>query len=173
MSIYFIGDTHFDDKNINDFAERGFKSVKEMNEYIVNCWNNVITDSDIVYIVGDFVNSKYNVETAELILGLRGHKILIRGNHDTLCDDEYYELGIEKVYDNPIVLDNFFIVSHEPMFMNNSMPYVNIFAHVHNNPIYTNYGKKHFCVSAERETLNYSPINFNEIKRLIMEEYEK
>ena len=59
------------------------------------------------------------------------------------------------------------------MFMNNSMPYVNIFAHVHNNPIYTDCGKKHFCVSAEREKLNYSPINFNEIKLLVMEEYEK
>lgn len=172
-NTFFIGDTHFDDGNIIDFAERPFANVKEMNKYIVDKWNETILEDDVVYIVGDFVHPKYSVETADLILGLNGHKILIRGNHDTLSDEEYYELGIEKVYDHPIILDNFYIVSHEPMFMNNAMPYVNIFAHVHNNPIYTECGKKHFCVSLERPHLDYAPLIFNEIKRLVMEEYEK
>ena len=173
MNIYFIGDTHFDDKNIIDFAERPFKDVNEMNQHIAKKWNEKINKNDIVYVVGDFVNNKYTIETANLISNLNGRKILIKGNHDKLKDHEYIELGFEKVYDYPIIIDNFYIVSHEPMFMNNSMPYVNIFAHVHNNPICSDFGKKHFCVSVERPNLNYTPINFEEIKRIVLEEYEK
>lgn len=172
MAIYFIGDLHFDDKNINDFANRNFSSVKNMNNYMAEEWNSIIHKDDKVYIVGDFVDKNYSVETADLISKLQGHKFLIRGNHDTLSDDEYYELGIEKVYDNPIILQNFYIISHEPMFMNETMPYVNIFAHVHNNSMYKDYGKHHFCVSVERPEMCYKPIPFSKIKEIIEGEYK-
>jgi hypothetical protein len=52
------------------------------------------------------------------------------------------------------------MVSHFPQYVNDAFPYANIFAHVHNNPIYNSFGKRHFCVSAER--INYTPISFDE-----------
>ena len=171
VNIFFIGDNHFDDESIITFANRTFLNKEEMNQYMLNQWNEIIGADDIVYIVGDFVFEKYSVKTADIISQLNGHKVLIRGNHDTLSDDEYFELGIEKIYDYPIILDNFYIISHEPMFMNDTMPYVNIFAHVHNNPIYSDYGKHHFCVSAERPLMNYCPISFDKIKEKIKEQY--
>ena len=49
-----------------------------------------------------------------------------------------------------------------------NMPYANIFGHVHANPIYKDFSEQSFCVSVER--INYTPVSFDEIKRVIAEE---
>lgn len=51
--IYFIADTHFYHENIIKYCNRPFKNSKQMNEYIVNKWNSVVTKDDIVYHLGD------------------------------------------------------------------------------------------------------------------------
>ena len=50
---YFIADTHFNHENIIKYCNRPFQNSKEMNEYIVNKWNSVVTKNDIVYHLGD------------------------------------------------------------------------------------------------------------------------
>ena len=61
----------------------------------------------------------------------------------------------------PIILNEFWILSHKPMYVNSNMPYANIFGHVHNSPIFNTYSSQHYCVSVER--INYTPISMNEI----------
>lgn len=46
--IYFIADTHFNHKNIIEYCKRTFKDILEMNEYIIEKWNSVVKDEDIV-----------------------------------------------------------------------------------------------------------------------------
>ena len=169
MAEFVIADTHFGDANILHFAQRPFKNITDMNNCLVASWNNVVSDDDIVYIIGDFVDPVYDMATAEAVLQLKGHKYLIRGNHDTLSDEEYFALGIERVYDFPILKDGFYVFSHEPIFLNKAMPYANIFGHVHNNPIYQDFGKQFFCVSVERNALHYAPIELNKVYRLMRE----
>jgi len=53
-SVYFIGDTHFDHKNIIKYCHRPFSNVAEMNETIKKNWNNTVGDNDIVYFLGDW-----------------------------------------------------------------------------------------------------------------------
>lgn len=79
--IYFIADTHFYHENIIKYCNRPFKNSKQMNEYIVNKWNSVVTKDDIVYHLGD-VGFGSTDELKELVGRLNGTKILIRGNHD-------------------------------------------------------------------------------------------
>ena len=167
--IYFIADTHFDDKNIIPFANRPFLDIQEMNEHIIIRWNRVVQPDDIVYVLGDFAHISSDMKN--ILEHLNGTKYLIRGNHDT-CDNAFYrEMGFAEVYDKPIILDDFWILSHEPLFMNDSMPYVNIFGHVHNNPIYADYSKQHFCACVEREKVSYTPISFIDVKAFIQEKY--
>lgn len=51
--IYLISDLHLDHKNIIKYCNRPFSSVEEMNGAIIDNWNEVVKESDFVYLVGD------------------------------------------------------------------------------------------------------------------------
>lgn len=158
MSTFFVADTHFDDENILMYENRPFRSVEEMDQTLVDSWNSVISKSDTVYVLGDFGN-------IDFLDNLNGTKYLVKGNHDTEVNDYYRSSGFKEVYDYPIVLDNFWILSHSPLYVNDNMPYANLFGHVHNSPIIKDYSSHHFCVSVER--LSYTPVSFDFIKEKI------
>lgn len=162
----FIGDTHFYHENIIKYANRPFDNAIVMNEALINNWNNRASKSDRVIVVGDFALANKN-KIREITERLNGYKVLIMGNHDGYSPSFYREAGFEEVSRYPIILDSFWIVSHEPMFITESMPYANIFAHVHNNPEYTDYSSRSICVSVERPHMEYGPITFDKIKELV------
>lgn len=160
MSTYFIGDNHFYDENIMKFENRPFSTVEEMNTFMVNSWNRTISPNDTVIVVGDFfdLNNCTGPEASAIIEKLNGNIILIIGNHDKQFIDFYRSCHSDKieVIEYPIIYKDFWMISHEPMYVNENMPYANIFAHVHNNPMYKTVSSRSYCVSAER--LNYVPI---------------
>ena len=131
---------------------------------MIDNWNGLVEDPDIVYILGDFGADGYE---AELLSKLNGHKYLIKGNHDSKDNDYYRKAGFEEVYDHPIIIDGFWILSHDALYVNSNMPYANIFGHVHNSPIIKDFSKQHFCVSVER--IDYTPISFESIKKTVSE----
>lgn len=53
--IYYTADQHFGHSNIIRFCERPFSTVEEMDEVLINNWNETVSDNDIVYILGDLV----------------------------------------------------------------------------------------------------------------------
>ena len=167
--IYLIGDTHLGDASMIPFDRRPFKDVVEMNTAIINNCNEFVTDDDTLIINGDFAVPKDYI-VRNLAKQLNGKKILIRGNHDTLDEEVYTSCGI-KVIDYPIILDEFYIVSHYPMHINPAGPYCNIFAHVHGNPMYKNVSSRSFCTSCCRT--NYGPVSFDGIKAMIGEQFQK
>lgn len=88
MSRFFTSDQHFGHENIlryeaekrvNEYGQP-FKTVDRMNDYLVDCWNANVGDSDEVYCLGDF-SFKLQV-MREIMPLLNGKKILIVGNHD-------------------------------------------------------------------------------------------
>ena len=163
---FFIGDPHFYHENIIKYENRPFQNAEAMNDALVRNWNKRASNNDRVIVVGDFsFGNKEKVR--DITAKLTGHKVLIMGNHDGYNMDLYREAGFAEVYKYPIILDKFWIVSHEPMYINENMPYANIFAHVHGNPAFSDYSKQTICVSVERPHMNYGLIEFNEIKKLL------
>ena len=65
----------------------------------------------------------------------------------------------------PIVHDQFWIISHEPMFVSEAAPYANIFAHVHLNPMFVDVSSRSFCSSTER--WNYELIPLDKAKAMV------
>lgn len=53
--IYYTGDQHFGHSNIIRFCGRPFVTVAEMDETLIKNWNNIVSDDDIVYILGDLL----------------------------------------------------------------------------------------------------------------------
>lgn len=160
--IYFIADTHFGDDAILRYENRPFENIAQMEAELISRWNSVVAATDIVYILGDFGAVDYE---AQILEQLNGRKFLIKGNHDTKSNEEYRRFGFQEVYDHPIIIESFWILSHDALYVNINMPYANLFGHVHNSPIIKDYSKQHFCVSAER--INYTPIDFDTIKYTI------
>ena len=95
-----------------------------------------------------FDESIYTKE--EILSKLNGTKHLIKGNHDVKSNEYYRAAGFKEVYDLPVLFKNFWILSHDAIYVNQNMPYANLFGHVHNNPIIKDYSSQHFCVSVER-----------------------
>lgn len=156
--IYFIADTHFSESNILQYENRPFTDVSQMDEELIRRWNSVVEDEDAVYVLGDFGGTGHE---AELLSRLKGKKYLVKGNHDIESNEYYRRAGFAEVYDCPIILENFWILSHEPLYVNTNMPYANIFGHVHASPIFRDYSPQHCCVSVERTA--YTPVAFREI----------
>lgn len=158
--VYLIADLHFGDLGIIRYENRPFASAEEMDERLIENWNNVVSDKDEVFVLGDF-SSHDASRDREILARLKGRKILIMGNHDRHRSSETWrELGFAECFEWPIVYKDFFLFSHEPMYLNANMPYANFFGHVHNNPMYTTVSKQSFCLSAER--IDYRPISFEE-----------
>lgn len=162
--IYFIADPHFGDDRIRRYENRPFQTVEEMDRTMISNWNAVVEESDLVYVLGDF---GADGREAEILSRLKGRKYLVKGNHDTRSNQAYRTAGFEEVYDHPIILDSFWILSHDALYVNSNMPYANLFGHVHNTPIVKDYSSQHFCVSVER--IDYTPISFDRIKKTIAE----
>ena len=89
--IRYISDLHFGHYNAMTILDkRGFKTLDEMDEYMINQWNSVVDYDDTVVIVGDL--SFYDGgKTLSLIKRLKGNKILIKGNHERYLNDPKFD----------------------------------------------------------------------------------
>ena len=78
--IYFTADTHFFHAAM--VPRRGLRSKEHMNEVLINAWNSVVTNEDVIYFLGDFSFGRA-IETETIWPSLQGQIRFIRGNHDT------------------------------------------------------------------------------------------
>jgi calcineurin-like phosphoesterase family protein len=164
QNVFMISDMHFGHSNIILYENRPFKDIEEMDRVIIANWNKTVGKDDKVFILGDV--SFYDKEkTTNIISSLKGEKILIMGNHDKERDLAWWkDTGINEVIEYPIIYNDFYMLSHEPMYINKNMPYGNIHGHTHHLKYNDN---QFFNVSVE--CINYTPINFNDIKKLMGE----
>ena len=162
--IYFMADTHFGEERIRKYENRPFENALHMDREIIKRWNETVAPEDTVYLLGDFGADGCE---AQILAQLNGKKILLKGNHDTKSNEEYRSFGFSEVYEYPTIIEGFWILSHDALYVNENMPYANLFGHVHNSPIIKDYSKQHYCVSAER--INYTPIAFDQIKKTVYE----
>ena len=83
MSIVrFIADLHLGHTNMA--LKRGFSTVEEHDEYIIEKWNSVVHKRDVTYILGDVTMEKSS--PYELLNRLNGVKHVVLGNHDRRQD---------------------------------------------------------------------------------------
>lgn len=132
---FYISDPHWGHANVLHFDNRPFKDVEEMNNELIRRWNEVVSDGDLVYILGDMFWMA-PAKAAPILDQLNGQKILVKGNHDRWHDskfdkkfvkiDEYIETEDEG---RKVVLCHYPI----PCFKNHFYGWIHLYGHVHNS----------------------------------------
>lgn len=80
--IYFTADTHFGSKRTLELSKRPFKDTDEMDNYIIEQFNKVLTKDDILIHLGDFGNFVAKDGTTMLSKLGAGRNVFILGNYE-------------------------------------------------------------------------------------------
>lgn len=80
--IWITSDSHFNHSSMIKNQWRPFKTVKQMNETIINNWNRKVNPDDIVFHLGDVVMNQKSQFDTDILPRLNGEIIFVRGNHD-------------------------------------------------------------------------------------------
>jgi calcineurin-like phosphoesterase family protein/2'-5' RNA ligase len=165
-SIYFIGDTHFDHRNIIKYTHRPFSNVTEMNKTIKNNWNATVSDNDIVYFLGDWTFGWGHKPAEYWKRQLKGVIVSIRGSHDQQAR------GIK--FENTKVLhvnEHSFLLIHNPEDRKTKWQGWIIHGHVHNKKPFIDGEKKTINVSAE--VINYRPVSLSYLLSLNLDSIKR
>ena len=98
QKIFFISDLHFGHTNIMQYSPkyRQFKSVQEMDEYLIAMWNDTVGAKDIVYNLGDVSFHADTEKTERILKRLNGKHCLILGKHDKKI---VREVSLQRYFD--------------------------------------------------------------------------
>lgn len=155
--VFVTGDLHLGHKRLLIYESefRPYKTIEQMHIAIIKNWNNKITNDSKVFILGDLTFTS-QTKTIEVLEKLNGIKYLIKGNHDNKPNQWYRDCGIKEVSDYPILYNNYYLLSHEPMLYLKP-PFINVHAHVHSSKNFPTFTPASICVSLER--WNMCPIS--------------
>ena len=108
-NTWFTSDTHYWHSNVIKYCNRPFSSVEEMNEALIDNWNAVVKDGDTVFHLGDVIFAGVT-KAREIIPRLKGNKILIRGNHDSIFkkDEKWKSTGFSEVHPSLSFFSDFY-----------------------------------------------------------------
>lgn len=136
-ATFLVSDTHFGHAGVCRFLRndgvtklRPWDTPEEMDEYMIQAWNDRVRPRDKVYHLGDVVINRKHLAT----LGrLNGDKVLIRGNHDIFKLEDYtkYFRDIRGYH----VMSGM-ILSHIPVHEESLGRFgVNVHGHLHANRV--------------------------------------
>jgi|APCry1669189440_1035222.scaffolds.fasta_scaffold00630_6 calcineurin-like phosphoesterase family protein len=169
-TIWFVSDTHFGHENsLKLFRQNEFDNVDKMDQHIIEQWNKVVGEQDIVIHLGDFAYR--NVKPLESYVNqLNGNIYLLRGNHDNFQSGQvkhlfsvydYLELDVKdedtKYGWQKIVCMHYPILSYNGMYRES----IHCYGHVHKTtPDNAPPKSVNCCV----EMWGYTPVSYNTIK---------
>jgi calcineurin-like phosphoesterase family protein len=191
MNTWVTSDLHFGHENIIRLGKgRNFSTIKEHDDFLINNWNSVVKNEDLVYILGDIylgVDGKY---LENIFKQLNGSIHVIAGNHDRKKEvayllnknliqslRDYHELRYRSTVDNRVYR---FVMFHYPILEFNgafksgekSPIYIHLYGHVHNindySEFYKSKGFKAYNVGVDVN--NYTPVCLESIINRFREE---
>ena len=185
-AVFLVSDTHFGHAGVCRFTRndgctplRPWDDPAEMDEAMVQAWNERVRPNDKIYHLGDVVINRRSLAT---MARLNGDKVLIRGNHDIFKDDDYRQYFRElRAYH----VMNGLILSHIPLHEASLGRFgTNIHGHLHANRVMKPIGvdpntgeilygneidPRYYNVSVE-QLPDFAPILFEDVLKRITEE---
>ncbi len=141
-NVYICSDLHLGHKLAS--SKRGFSTVQDHDDYIINKLKEVCTKKTLLLIAGDVAFNRDGLFRLEEVLG---KKKLIKGNHDERPLVEYFQ-----VFDDIHGMYKYkgWCISHCPIHPQEMYRYIgNIHGHIHKGTKSSeyNFGDKYFNVN--------------------------
>lgn len=194
QKIFFSSDQHFGHRNVLRFCGRPYRDEKEMGQALIDNWNSVVTNDDIVVSMGDFFwfNDSHSIK--KCIDKLNGKEIyLVLGNHDKresfrrVTDERFHIVdGITHIFlrcedENRWYQKTFEIVCcHYPLmtWSHRDRGAINLFGHIHsgwlrscddydqNLPLWRG---QQLDVGVDNQ--NFTPVSFEDVLAQLAQQY--
>ena len=142
---YYISDLHLFHKNVTkagkNYDDRLFENLEEMHRVIKAKWNAKVTNGDTVYLLGDVAMLRGSQEDMiAFVATLKGHKVLVKGNHDDIWNLRYKQL-YDEICEYKEITDNIgqdtirLVLCHYPIQMWNHQHRgsIHLYGHVHSS----------------------------------------
>ena len=167
---YFTADTHFNHRGIlEQYRSHKWNSVDEMNQGMIDNWNEVVERGDLVYHLGDFaIGSKIDAwDIDEIISQLNGQIILIRGNHDDKNMKKFEDWFVKVAYMDYIKADDGskIMLCHYPMRSWRTSIHGSFHLHGHSHGNIQPYGR---MMDVGVDVLGFHPQPWEDIKKNIL-----
>lgn len=175
--IYFTSDLHFYHDNIIHHCQRPYWSSDDMNDSLIEKWNNTVGPDDEVYILGD-VTMEGPEKAFAILSQLKGIKYLIRGNHDRFADNDAWQqyswvFRWVKDYHELVWNNQKFVLFHYPVeeWADYYKGAIHLHGHQHNAPAYNlqqaEAGLRRYDVGVDAN--GYKPVSIKQITEFIEE----
>ena len=190
--IFICSDWHFNHDKPFIWEARGFESVEQMNNAIIEKHNALVSHEDDVYVLGDIMlGAKFGLDAGiKLITQMNGRLHFVRGNHDTNNRWQAYNiLSNNKInYNQDIVtLENAtylkfdkynFYLSHYPTITSNNdynkplrQRLINLCGHSHTKDKWVDWDKG-YIYHVEMDAHDCCPVNIKTILQELQEKVE-
>lgn len=172
--VWLMSDLHLGHRQPFIYEKRGFKTIEEHNEAIIENIKACVSENDEFYILGDLTLGNLDAAAAYL-RQIPGHVHVILGNHDTERRIEFYQsLGWDVQFSTVIRWNKYrFYLSHYPTVCANegedklSLATLSISGHTHSNNIWQENDSYNVCPEAH----NNKPVSIEEIISNFMDKY--
>lgn len=194
QKIFFSSDQHFGHRNVLRFCGRPYKDEKEMGQALIDNWNSVVTNDDIVVSMGDFFwfNDSHSIK--KCIDKLNGKEIyLVLGNHDKresfrrVTDERFHIVdGITHIFLRCEDEDRWYqktfeiVCCHYPLmtWSHRDRGAINLFGHIHsgwlrscddydqNLPLWRG---QQLDVGVDNQ--NFTPVSFEDVLAQLAQQY--
>lgn len=157
--VFIISDLHF--SHLNMAKRRGFDSIEEHDNFIIERWNQTVKTKDVVWILGDITMEKSG--PYKLLDRLNGIKKVVLGNHDK--PQHVPELLKHVNHVCSTFTKKQFIFTHIPIHTN-ELDYrfkKNIHGHLHSNLVKTNNEIDDRYINVSCECIDFTPVELNTI----------
>ena len=184
QNVYFASDFHIGHQNVIKFDSRPFEDLQDMHNKLIENWNSVVGENDLVFYLGDF-SFKDRGSGKWFRDQLNGKIHFIMGNHDRMRIVGH--LGFDKIYGDDTALGGAtieikdddanrgyqtIVLCHYPILSWNKSHHGSWHIHGHchqslaKNPEMEWYYKRK-VIDAGINGLGYTPISYTELKKIM------
>lgn len=182
--VFFTSDTHFNHENIIKFCHRPFQNAEEMNEALIQKWNETVPEDGIVYHLGDFAWGQYEAWKG-IVDRLHGRIILVKGNHDfkngknteSLFEDTCLQRNL-VIEGRQVILNHYPFLCYGGTYRSSKNVVYQLFGHVHTSDDMNGFDKNRLSqlfpsqYDVGVDNNDFKPISWHEVNEIIQKQIE-